>query len=328
MNVRARFRRLATAAAPAALVAALALGAPAHAQTYGFVTMQPGTLNNSTGAAIARVMQQKAGMQTRIQPTAGESALLPLINGGEADFGIANALEAIEAYTGKAVAGKQDKLRVIAAIQPLRVAFFVRKDSDMKTLADAKGKRFPLGFSAMRTNYDLALASLAAVGLTPKDVRPVMVPNVVRSADDFMSGAADLFYFALGAGKVNEADASVGGIRALTLPNTPAALAAARKIAPPIYFTQVKPRPGLAGVTEEITTMTFDNVLVAGAHVRDAVVERVLEEMVKNKADMATTAPWLNEFGPADYYKASVIPYHPGAIAWFKKNNVTQKTQD
>ena len=168
------------------------------------------------------------------------------------------------------MAGKQDKLRVIAAIQPLRVAFFVRKDSDMKTLADAKGKRFPLGFSAMRTNDDLALASLAAVGLTPRDVRPVMVPNVVRSADDFMSGAADLFYFALGAGKVNEADASVGGIRALTLPNTPAALAAARKIAPPIYFTQAKPRPGLAGVTEEITTMTFDNVLVAGAHVRDA----------------------------------------------------------
>ena len=87
MNVRARFRRLATAAAPAALVAALDIGAPAHAQTYGFVTMQPGTLNNSSGAAIERVMQQKAFMHTRIQPTAGESALLPLIKGPGPDSG-------------------------------------------------------------------------------------------------------------------------------------------------------------------------------------------------------------------------------------------------
>jgi TRAP transporter TAXI family solute receptor len=318
------FARL-KAALAAVAVAGLAGAAPAAAQTYGFVTMQPGTLNNSTGAAIAKVMQQKAGMQTRIQPTAGESALLPLVNSGEADFGIANILEAIEAYTGKAVAGKQDKLRVVAAVQPLRVAFFARKDSELKTLADVKGKRFPLGFSAMRTNDDLAIASLAAVGLTAKDVRPVMVPNVVRSADDFMNGSADVFYFALGAGKVNEADASVGGLRMLTLPNTPEALAAARKIAPPVYFTDVKPRPGLAGVLEPGTVLTFDNLLLAGAHVKNDAVEKVLTQMVQNKAEMAGAAPWLMEFGPADYYKTSVIPYHPGAVAFYEKQGLKPK---
>ena len=44
---------------------------------------------------------------------------------------------------------------------------------------------------------------------------PVLVPNVIRSADDFVSGAADMFSFAFGAPKVREVDATVGGIRVL-----------------------------------------------------------------------------------------------------------------
>ena len=43
--------------------------------------------------------------------------------------------------------------------------------------------------------------------------RSVLVPNVVRSADDFMAGNSDMFYFAFGGPKVSEADATVGGIR-------------------------------------------------------------------------------------------------------------------
>ena len=43
------------------------------------------------------------------------------------------------------------------------------------------------------------------------------MPNVVRSADDFMAGNADMFFFAFGGPKVREADATVGGIRVLEM---------------------------------------------------------------------------------------------------------------
>src|SRR5215510_6162811 len=103
-----RLRPLAGAALGAALLAA----APAPAQTYGIGTMQPGTLNHSTGSTIARVMQQKLGLQTRVQPMAGESVILPLVAGGEVDFGIANVLEVIDSYEGRGAGGRQDALRV------------------------------------------------------------------------------------------------------------------------------------------------------------------------------------------------------------------------
>jgi TRAP transporter TAXI family solute receptor len=308
------------------VVAALALSAGgAAAQTLGVATMQPGTLNNTTAAAIAKVIQQKMRMQARLQPQAGESVLLPLVNNGEADFGIANILEVVEAHEGTARAGKQSNLRVVAAIHPLRVAFFARKDSGIKAVPDLRGKRVPLGFSAMRTIDSLAQAGLAAGGLTVDDVQPVLVPNVIRSADDFMSGAADVFFFAMGAGKVSEADASVGGVRVVSTPNTPEALAAAQKIFRYLYISELAPRPGLTGVLESVNILTYDNLLVTSTNVKDDVIYRLLDTLATNKADLVATAPWLGEVSVEQYHKQYPVPYHTAAVRYFTEKNIAAK---
>ncbi len=174
--------------------------------------MQPGTLNHTTASAIAKVLKEKAGLNVLVQPTAGDNVIVPMVGRGEADIGISNVMEVHDGMT----AGQKD-LRIIATAHALRTAFFVRKDSGMTTIADLKGKRVAIGFSAMR-NIDLATrAVLATAALTEKDVQPVLVPNVIRSADDFISGAADMFFFAFGAPKVREVNTTVGGIRVLEI---------------------------------------------------------------------------------------------------------------
>ena len=111
-------------------------------------------------------------------------------------------------------------MRIITAVHALRTPFFVRKDFGMVKMADIKGKRVSLGYSAMRNIDKTMRAQLATAGLTEADVKPVLVPNVVRSADEFMAGNADMFSFAFGGPKVREADATVGGIRALETRST------------------------------------------------------------------------------------------------------------
>ena len=108
-------------------------------------------------------------------------------------------------------------MRIITAVHALRTPFFVRKDSGMFKNADLKGKRVTMGYSAMRNIDKTVRAMLATAGLTEADVKPVLVPNVVRSADEFIAGNADMFYFAFGGPKVSEADATVGGIRVLEM---------------------------------------------------------------------------------------------------------------
>jgi TRAP transporter TAXI family solute receptor len=196
----------------------------------------------------------------------------------------------------------------------------VRKDSDIKTVGDLKGKRVPYGFSAMRALEPTVRAILATAGLTEKDIRPILVPNVIRSADDFASGAADSFYFAFGAPKVREVDATAGGIRMTEIDEK--GMPAARKIERWGYLTEVRPGPVFVGVEKPMKVYSFDNLFFTSAKTKDEFVYKFLDTLVKNKSDLIAIQPVLREFSPAFAYKQYEVAYHPGAVKYFNEHNI------
>ncbi|HEU4662025.1 MAG TPA: TAXI family TRAP transporter solute-binding subunit [Pseudolabrys sp.] len=295
-------------------------GGQANAQTYGFATMQPGTLSHTSATAVSKVLKEKGGINVVVQPTAGETVLIPLVSRGEAEFGIANIFEVLGARK------TSPNLRLIGSLHSLRGAFWVRKDTNMKTIADLKGKRVGMGYSAMRTIDPLVRAILATGGLTEKDVKPVLIPNVIRGADDFVAGSADMFFFAFGAPKVREVDATVGGIRALEIPKS--GMAAAKKILPEGYLTPAVPNGFFIGVDHPMGVYTWDNMIFTNAKVPDDVIYKAIDTMVKNKADLVAIQPALREFSAENLYKKYDIPYHPGALKYFKDHNIQPKAID
>ena len=312
MNLRTTVALTVTAAATA-----LALSAgSAAAQTYGFATLPPGTLNHTTASAISKIMKEKGGVNMLVQPTAGDQVINPLIGRGEVEIGITNIMEVQDALDG----GLKD-MRIISAAHALRTPMFVRKDSGMFKNADLKGKRVTMGYSAMRNIDKTVRAMLAADGLTENDVKAVLVPNVVRSADEFIAGSADMFSFAFGGPKVKEADATVGGIRALEI--NEGGMAAAKKIMPWAYLTQIGPGPIFTGVEKPMKVYSFDNVIITSAKVSDDLVYKLLDLMEKNKADLVLVQPVLREWTPAFGYKQYGVPYHPGALKFFKERNLS-----
>jgi TRAP transporter TAXI family solute receptor len=306
-----------------ALAAALmwSSGGTAVAQTYGFATLQPGTLNHTTASAAAKVLKEKGGMNVLVQPTAGDQVIVPMVARGEAELGISNAMEV---HDGLAKGFKD--LRIVAAAHALRVGFFVRKDSGLIKVADLKGKRVPYGFSAMRALEPTVRAILATANLTEKDIKPVMVPNVIRSADDFISGAADAFYFAFGAPKVREVDVTVGGIRMTEIDE--AGMPAARKIERWGYLTQVNPGPVFVGVEKPMKVYSFDNLIFTSAKTSDAVVYKILDTLLKNNSELITVQPVLREFTPAFAFKQYEVPYHPGAVKYYEEHKIAPTKLD
>jgi len=298
-------------------LAIAALGSDrASAQTYGFATLPPGTLNHTTASAISKVVKEKGGMNMLVQPTAGDNVINPLVGRGEVEIGITNIMEIQDALDG----GLKD-MRIITAAHALRTPIFVRKDSGMFKNADLKGKRVTLGYSAMRNIDKTMHAMLASAGLTDADIKPVLVPNVVRSADEFMAGNADMFSFAFGGPKVKEADATVGGIRALEIDE--AGMPAAKKIMPWAYLTQIGPGPIFTGVEKPMKVYSFDNVIITSAKVSDDLVYKILDLMEKNKNELVAVQPVLREWTPAFGYRQYGVPYHPGALKFFKERNLT-----
>ena len=292
----------------------------AKADTVGLGTMSQGTLSFSTGSVIAKVLNGKAGLEARVQPNTGETVLIPLVNQGELDFGIANVLEGGDAFNGEfSFSGiKQDKLRIAAVLYPLRVAYFVRADSDIKSIADMRGKRVVSSFAAMGSLNRVAGAILANGGLSEADIVPVPVPNVIKGAEQFLNGRADVFFFAVGAAKVAEVDASIK-IRVLPLSDERDAVARMHEVFASSYLAKVPPLPNFAGVSEPSNVLAYDNLLLTGTHVADETVAKVLKTLAGNKEDLIAGFPLFRGLNPDKLVKEGMpLPFHDGATAWSK----------
>ena len=298
-------------------VAVVGIAPAALAQTMGFATLPPGTLNHTTASAVAKVMKDKADINMLVQPLAGDQVIVPMVGRGEVEIGITNAPEFANGLA------TQKELRMIGAVHALQTPFFVRKGSEFKTIADMKGKRVTTGYSAMRVIDTMTSAMLATAGLTQNDIVPVPVPNVVRSADAFISGSADMFFFAFGAPKVREVDATVGGIRVLDI--NEAGMDAARKISPYGYLTNVAPGPIFVGVEKPMKVYSFDNVFFTHAKVADDVIYKFIDTLLSNKDDLIAVQPVLRALSGDNMHKKYDLPYHPGALKYFADKKIPAK---
>jgi len=300
-----------------AAVAALAFtAAPATAQQLGIGTMGQGTSGYSMGSAIAGVLAAN-GVDALVQPSAGTSAYLPLLDTGELDFGIANIIETSEAMSGSGpFEGRAlENLRAVAVLYPFRVGVFVRDDSEIDSVADLAGTSVTYGFTSQVTLNRVLNALLATAEVTEEDIDPVMVPNVVAGADQFAAGAADASFFAMGSGKVTEVDAAVGGVRWLPLEDSPEALARMQAIIPEAYIATVEPAPGLTGVDEPIPAMAYDYMLLAGAHVPDETVAEVVRILSENREALIEAFGPFRGFDPERMRGEAEVTFHDGALA-------------
>jgi uncharacterized protein len=304
-------------------VAALSIAAssPASAQVYGVATGKQGFFAYSVGAAVSKVAANN-GLSLRVQPYGGTSAYVPAVNVNEVQFGIVNELETNYAVTGRAIYNNKPNknLRVVSIMNPLYSVLFVRKDSPIKTIADLKGKRVPSDFVSQRVLDILMQGALANGGLSYNDVQKVPVPNVVGGANEFAQGKVDAFIFALGAGKVAEIDAKVGGLRVLPADPSPAAIARTRKFIPVGYTTTLQPARARVGIATPTVVYAYDLLLLTNDKVPEDAVYKLTKALHDNKKALAEAFRPLAGFQPGHMAKdMGPVTFHAGAIKYYKE---------
>ena len=305
------------------LVVLIFLVSSAHGQTIGIGASGPGSITHSSGSAIAKLVTQETGYQMRVQPHGGNSVAVPAVNAGEVEFCAANVLEMSHALAGTGIYKGQvlSNLRVVTVLMPLRVTFFVKAKSPIKSVKDLKGKKVPGVFASQKVVGLLTKGMLANAGLTYDDVKMVPVPNVIRNADDFAQGRSDTFFFAVGSGKVREVGARVGGLRALPIDPSPEAMARFREhmpVAYPLLIHPSKPNYGIVGPTYIIAN---DLLFVTNKNVPEEVVYNITKSIYGGKkALFASFKPLGANFSQKKM--AKILPageYHAGAIKLYKE---------
>ncbi len=338
MNVH-RSIRLLTLGAFMILGAALVLtSSSAYAQqalprSVNFGTHAIGSVFNAVGTGLASVATDRGKIRVVVQPFSGPPAWVPTMNReGKPEIGIINVTELWQAYTGKATAGPlppgapeikppyppNPSLRLLMMGTDLFVGVPVRADSPIKSIADLKGKRVTWGYPAFPAGILAGLSMMATCGVSIQDVATVPVPELISGIRAVMEGRADAAATAaVGMAIISEADAKVG-IRFLPVCQDPKGVRVAAGIMP---GGQVKIRPaGSAGVKQDTPMWSYGISVVASTHMSDDVAYSLIKTWAENWKQLEPIHPQLRGWRPEVFVqKLATIPYHQGAIKFYKE---------
>ncbi len=338
MNIR-RYDRFLMVGVCAVFATTLLLASrPASSQaaelprSVNFATHRVGTVFNAVGTGLAKVATDRGPIRVIVQPYSGVPGWLPSMNsGGKPEIGIVSTVEAWNAFTGKITPRPlppgspkikrrytpNKNIRLLMLGTNLVVGIIVRADSPIKSLADLKGKRMAWDYPAFPGGITTGLSTLATAGMTILDVVPVAVPEVVSGIRALMDGRLDGAIAAVGMGIVSEANARVG-VRFLPAGQKPEHISAAQGIMPGGNVSVQ--RAGPPGVKKDTPIWSYGISVVASTHMSDELVQSLLKTWSAHWKELGPIHPKLRGWSPDKFARTNAtIPYHPGAIKFYKE---------
>jgi uncharacterized protein len=84
----------------------------------------------------------------------------------------------------------------------------------------------------------------------------------------------------------------------------------------------IKPAKRYHGVFEPSMAMAYDSMIITYAGQSDEVVYKVTKAMHGNKKDMAAVFRVLKSFSQKRMAKKMDLPYHPGAVKFYKERGL------
>lgn len=307
-----------------------ATAALAQGQRMEIATLPTGSVANSAGTAIAALLSQKLNWTVLATPYAGQQVLIPMVNRGEAAMTLINVGDSDQAYRGVQPFYKEahKNLRLISVGYENRSIVLTTVKAGIKSMAELKGKRVTGVFSAHQTCKDLADAAFANAGLKWDDVRVVPVTSAVTGVQAVGEGRAQVTSCAaVGMGAVREVNAR-DPVRFVSIDPDPAAMKRARDIFPGLRPVTMK-AGSAEGVVDDTVIFGYDFYLVGHKGLADDVVEAIVKTIHDNVPDLVQAnrlfATWKPErMGDPDV----TLPYHPGAIKYFKAKNAWTAEND
>jgi TRAP transporter TAXI family solute receptor len=319
----------------ALLVACAGVFAGPAPGTLTIGTNPPGTLFYALGSGIARVLTDYAGLRAVVQPYSGSSTFLPLLNAGELQLGVVNAVDVAMAYRGPdrlKVGGRNPfqpapHIRLVVRGGPLYAVQWARRDSPFRTVADLRGRRVTGVYSAHLAVWFNTYGNLASCGLSWNDVQVVPVSTVGEGMRALVTGRADSAAYALGAADVQEADATIG-LRALSICGDEQGQRRLREAVPGYYAVRLKAGRS-AGVVEDVWVEAYDIYLLTHKDLPEDVVYRVTRTLWEHNRRLWPLHSAFEEWATRRYADPGVtVPYHPGAIRLYREKGAWTQAMD
>jgi TRAP transporter TAXI family solute receptor len=288
--------------------------------------------------AVSNTLRKFYGTSVRVIPGKNDiSRIMPLAR-NLAQFCACGIAESYFAQEGITLFGTRKW-----GPQPMRVFFTNRGDGighslvmagdlGIKTLADLKGKRVSWirGSPALQIN---ATAILAFAGLTWEDVERVDVPGYRQGLDALLNNSVDATWASTTASHVQRISASPRGVLWPAFPHDDkAGWDRLWAHAPHFGKTMVTFGAGLENNTSGMVPYpglgSSYPAYVGYDRVSDETAYALTKAVIDNHEDFANAAPGMKSYAPDRQDFRLVLPYHPGAIRYFREIGLWGEADD
>jgi hypothetical protein len=311
-------KRIALAAMGLALFFVLCpAGAEAQKLDLKIMTGPMGGAWYPLGGAIADAIQKEIPEITFSVMPGGGIGNVEALETGKCDIGFANSCSAVDGLFGRPpFKKKMENMRQLANLYPQYFQMAVAEASGIKSVADMKGKVLACDRKGL-TGEQLSELVLKVYGLSYKDLAKVNHVSYSDGVSLMKDGHAQGFFLITTIPSSSIIDlAADRKIRLLSLPEDK--IQDLQKINSG-FLKRVIPKGTYSGVDYEVRGVGAFTHLIISAKLPDDLVYRITKIIANNTSRFADVVKDMKGVTPKDLAFDVGVPYHPGALKYYKE---------
>jgi hypothetical protein len=272
---------------------------------------------------MANILTKKGGVNVTAEAVGGADANIRALNDRKIDMAMLNSDSAVNAFLGVEQFAKTGKiaLRTLVQGQERYNYILVRKASGVKTPVDLKGKKFIGRRRALGDIEAVTLAMLQAYGVPKDAVRILETAETNEAIEALKTGAVDGIHIPGGRNASNIMDlANDVDLVFMSFPDDKLELMI--KELGPAFQKGVVP-PGIyKGQDYPIQTTLLLLGVTARPDFPEETAYTITKTLMESQKELAAVHNVGKEWTLENTLKKPPVPFHPGAIRYFKEKGV------
>ena len=311
----------------AAAVVMAGPGVAAESLNLSIATGGTGGVYYPLGGGMANVLSKYVpGMQATAEVTGGSVANLQLIATGKPYIALSMTDAALDALKGEdKFKGKKVPVRTLMILYPNRMHVVSVEGTGVNSIADLKGKRVSTGSPGSATEV-MAFRVIEAAGLDKdKDMRRERL-GVSESVNAVKDKKIDAFFWVGGLPTAAITDlAATPGVKIKMIDHAQVVAAMNKKYGN-LYVEDAIPKGTYAGMATDNKQATVMNILVANENLSEQAAYNIVKTIFDKRDELIAVHKEAENFKLENQKEAaSPLPWHPGALKFFKEKGVKLK---
>jgi len=274
------------------------------------------------GGLAAMISKHLPGVEATAEVTTASVDNMKLLHADKIALAFTLPDTAWDAYQGQ-LKGLSDKIgvRALAALYSNYLHIVTLDGVGIKSINDLKGKRVSTGAQGSGTEIR-GLRVLEAYGISPKDLKSQERLGVAESAGAMKDRRIDAFIWDGGLPTAAVLDlGATPGIKIHLIPHGDSVAKMAAKYGP-LYFVATIPKGTYGGVDADVPVAAATNLLAVHARMDESLVYQITKLLLERTADLVAVHQAAKEITLKSAVVGSPVPFHPGALRYYKEKGV------